>query len=110
MMEKRYVYEYDYDYGLTFYDASDPKWQGDADDIADRLNSLTAEIERLTRARDSGRRMLESAADDVRLAHERIKALEEALTQIVKRDDWTSGECRHHARATLSRTAPEEES
>lgn len=37
-----------------------------------------------------------------RLRAERDR-LREALVQITKRDDWTSGECRHHARAALGR-------
>ena len=36
----------------------------------------------------------------------RCMELKEALTMIVKRDDWTSGECRHHARQALSQKSP----
>jgi len=30
-----------------------------------------------------------------------IKKLKDALVMITKRDDWTSGECRHHAKEVL---------
>jgi len=35
-----------------------------------------------------------------------VARLREALTQIVKRDDWTSGEMRHRARIALEGTEP----
>ena len=44
---------------------------------------------------------------NVQVLEAREKELEEVLTQIVKRDDWTGSECRHHAKTVLKGTPVE---
>jgi hypothetical protein len=65
-----------------------------AEDFVEDLcygNSLEKVLENL-KARDAAIR----AERDAKYAK-----VVEALVQITKRDDWTSGECRHHAQAAL---------
>ena len=63
-----------------------------AEEIVDALNAMMDSKEKCKRNRNAWKA--------------RAVALEEALKTIAKRDDWTSGECRHHAKATLEANQP----
>ena len=66
-----------------------------------RLRELKRLIWRMGKASERTLKWLEGDDWPEETPEEELARLREALTQIVKRDDWTAGEARHCARVAL---------